>query len=138
MVGSGPPAQVPPGQDLVRLFGWLILAVSLVVQAWGLYAPSPPGPDGPPGLDKIGHLLSFGIPAALAALLGARWLLWLLLLHALVSEPLQQALAPTRQLDGWDTVADLVGIAVGVLVVRAVQRRRRHDGGMTPNGEEGR
>lgn len=117
----------------MRLYGWFFLAVTLVAQVVGLYSPAAPGPDGVPGLDKIGHLLAFGVPTALAWLLGGRWLVPVLVLHAVVSEPLQHLLAPGRQLDWWDAVANLAGVVVGVLVgVVAVEawRRRGHDGGM--------
>lgn len=97
--------------------------VSLVLQVVGLYAPSAPGPpEGPPGLDKIGHLVAFAVPAALAWLLGARWVVVALVLHALVSEPLQSWVAPLRQPDVLDAVADLVGVALGVAVARALGR----------------
>lgn len=113
------------------LLGWCALLLSLLVQGYGLYAPSSPGPEGVPGLDKVGHLVSFAVPAALAVLLRARWLVPVLVLHAMVSEPLQQWLAPERRLDLWDAVADLVGIALGVWVAATVARRSRHDEGMT-------
>jgi uncharacterized membrane protein len=98
--------------------------VALAVQAVGLYSQTMPGPQGgPPGLDKVGHLLAFAIPAALAWLLGARWLVGALVLHALVSEPLQVWIAPLRQADPLDALADLLGIALGVAVARALARR---------------
>ena len=107
----------------MRLIGWLVLLVALVVQVAGLYASTVPGPqDGPPGLDKVGHLVALAVPACLAALLGARWVLVALLLHALVSEPLQSQLAPLREPELLDALADLVGIAVGVAVARALGR----------------
>ena len=102
--------------------GWMTLVVLLAVQMVGLYAASAPGPDGPDGSDKVGHLLAFAAPAALAWLLGARWLVPVLVLHALVAEPLQAWVAPTRMLDPWDTVANLAGTALGVLVARGLGR----------------
>lgn len=100
------------------------------MQVWGLYTPVVPGPAGVPGLDKIGHALLFGIPAALAWALRAPWVVLLLVGHALVSEPLQHHLVPGRMMDPWDAVADLVGIALGVALVRAWRQRSGHDGGM--------
>lgn len=101
------------------------------MQCYGLYAPASPGPDGVPGLDKVGHVLGFGVPAALAWWLGAQWLVWVLVGHALVSEPLQQALAPGRAMDWLDTGADLVGIALGVWLVVTLRARSGHDEGMS-------
>ena len=102
----------------------MALLVALVLQAVGLYSASMPGPDvGVPGVDKVGHLMAFAVPAALAWLLGARWLVVALVVHALVSEPLQSWVAPLRQPDPLDALADLLGIALGVAVARALLRR---------------
>lgn len=111
--------------------GWAALVVCLLIQGFGLYSPSVPGPAGVPGLDKVGHVLAFAIPAALAWLLQARVMIALLVLHALVSEPLQHAIAPSRQADFWDAVANLVGLALGWWVAATILRLRRHHGGMT-------
>ena len=73
---------------------------------WGLYAPSPPT-TGPAGTDKLGHLLGFGAPAAVAWWLGGRWWVGLMVLHALVSEEVQQRISPERMMDGRDTLANL-------------------------------
>ncbi|GAA4874252.1 hypothetical protein GCM10025788_10990 [Serinicoccus chungangensis] len=112
------------------VLGWFALLVSLLVQAYGLYAPQMPGPDGVPGLDKVGHLVAFAVPAALAWWLRARWLVPVLVLHALVSEPLQQVLAPGRQADPLDAATDLLGVALGVWVAATTRRRWGHDGDM--------
>ena len=118
------------------LYAWLALGVSLLIQCYGLYAPSSPGPDGVPRLDKIGHLVAFAVPAALAWWLRARWVVPVLVLHALVSEPLQQALSPERSLDWLDAAADLVGIALGVWVTATWARRSGHDEGMPSAPEQ--
>ena len=87
-----------------------------------------PGPEQFSGLDKLAHLTAFGVPAGLAWLLGARWLIPLMVLHALISEPLQGWLSPLRSPDPLDALADLVGIALGVgaavWVTRTVRTRR--------------
>lgn len=119
---------------MARLFGWLALVVALVLQVAGLYSTSPPQPGGVPGLDKIAHLAAFAVPAGLAWLLRARWMVGVLVVHALVSEPLQHQLAPRRELDGLDTLADLVGIAAGVVLARALLRRSGHDGRVRTEG----
>ncbi|WP_298887875.1 VanZ family protein [uncultured Serinicoccus sp.] len=112
------------------MLGWFALLVSLLVQGYGLYAPQAPGPAGVPGLDKVGHLIAFAVPAALAWWLRAPWLVPVLVLHALVSEPLQQLLAPGRQADLLDTAADLLGVGLGVWLAATSQSRWGHDGDM--------
>ena len=107
------------------LLGWVALIVSLVVQVVGLYAASAPGPQGVVGFDKLSHVAGFGVPAALAWLLRARWLVTLMTVHAFLSEPLQGWVAPTRMADPLDLVADLVGIALGVGTATVIHRARR-------------
>lgn len=118
-----------PAGGWLRLLGWVLLALALGAQVYGLYAPTVPGPGGTPGLDKVGHLLAFGVPTFLAWLLGARWVVLLLLVHALAAEPLQHALAPNRVAEVGDAVANVVGVTVGVLAARPAARWR-HDEGM--------
>jgi hypothetical protein len=109
----------------VRLLGWCVLIVLLVVQAVGLYAPTAPGPEGVAGLDKVSHAVGFALPAAVAWALGARWVVVLLLVHAVVSEPLQGWAAPLRSPDPLDTLADLVGVALGAGAAAAVAAAAR-------------
>lgn len=112
-----------------RLLGWVLLAVALAAQVWGLYAPTVPGPEGVPGLDKVAHFLVFAVPTFLAWLLGARWVVLLLLVHALVAELLQHSLAPDRVAELADAIANVCGVAVGALAAR-LAAGWRHDGGM--------
>lgn len=105
-----------------RRLGWALLVLALVAQVSGLYSPDVPGPEGVPGLDKVGHLLIFAAPAALAWALGVRWLVVLLVAHAVVAEPVQQVFVPGRVAEVADAVANLVGIGLGVLGARAVGR----------------
>lgn len=112
-----------------RLLGWVLLAVALAAQVSGLYAPTVPGPEGVPGLDKVAHFLVFAVPTFLAWLLGARWVVLLLLVHALVAELLQHTLAPDRVAELADAIANVCGVAVGALAAR-LAARWRHDGGM--------
>lgn len=106
-----------------RTTAWTSWWVMLLVQAYGLYGPVVEGPEGPVGLDKLGHLLMFGVAAAVAAALRSRAALLVVVAHAVVSEPLQAWLTSTRDPDPWDLAADLVGIAVGVAAVRWWQAR---------------
>lgn len=119
----------PSTRGRLRSLGWVLLALALAAQMSGLYAPTMPGPDGIPGLDKVAHLLAFAVPTVLAWLLGARWVVLLLLVHALVAEPLQHALAPQRVAELADAVANVCGVAVGVLLA-CLASRSRHDEGM--------
>lgn len=112
-----------------RPVAWAALVLALAAQLVGLYSPATPGPEGVPGLDKVGHLLAFAVPAALAWALRARWLVLLLVGHALVAELVQHALVPGRAAEVGDAVANLVGIGLGVLLAHVLVRRR-HDVGM--------
>ncbi|WP_153393499.1 VanZ family protein [Ornithinicoccus halotolerans] len=100
-----------------RTTAWTSWWVMLLVQLYGLYGPVVEGPGGPLSLDKLGHVLMFGVAAAVAAALRSRAALTVVVLHALVSEPLQAVLTSTRQADVLDLAADLVGIVLGVGVV---------------------
>lgn len=110
----------------------------VALQLYGLYSASPPMPDGPVGTDKVAHVLGFGAPALVAALLRSRWVLWFLVLHALAAELIQDTVAATRHADPWDTVANLVGVTLGVLVAHALRRvtgaTAGDDGSMTTQG----
>lgn len=117
---------------------WLLLLALLAGQLWGLYL-LVPGEGAPifPGQDKLAHALLFGVPFALALWLGTRLMAVLILVHALVSEPLQGLLTTTRTADGLDLVADLIGIGVAggaVLLLRA--RTRGGDESVVPGTVE--
>lgn len=126
-------SDVDPRSGGARRLAWAGFAVLLALQVWGLYLASGAGPSVVPHLDKIGHLGMFAAPAALAGLLRSRGALAVLLLHALVSEPLQDRLTQGRSSDPWDTVADLLGMVLGVLVVAWWRRRSLRD----PSGAAG-
>ncbi len=96
-------------------------------QIYALYVAVPNGEEAFAYADKVMHALLFGVPALVATLMRLRWVLVVLIAHALISEPLQAWVTSTRQVDGWDTVADLLGLAVAVLAV-AVARARLADG----------
>jgi VanZ family protein len=116
-----------------RRAAWVLLVVLLVLQAVGLYSADAPGPGGVPGLDKVGHLLAFALPAAVAGWLRSRRVVVLLVVHAVVSEPLQGWLTPARQPDPLDAAADLVGIALGLLLARSLR-----GAAVPPSGKMGR
>ena len=100
-----------------------LLVVALAVHLYGLYDPTPTG-GGLEINDKLVHGLLFGIPALLGVLRGAGgWWPLLLALHAPVSELVQARLLARRTGDPWDGVADLVGVALGWWLARAMRRR---------------
>lgn len=77
--------------------------------------------------DKVVHVLVFALPTFLlgAAVTRPAWMAAAFAVHAPVSELLQHTVLPGRSGDPWDAFADLVGVAVGVvlLVVRAQATR---------------
>lgn len=102
--------------------------LACLVHLYGLYAPRQAGPDAAiPYLDKVGHLLIFGVVAWLGLRVGvpARWLLSALVANAVVSELAQHLLLPQRSGDPYDTLADLAGVALGAwLGFRAARSKR--------------
>jgi VanZ family protein len=100
------------------------LAVLLAVHLGVLYAPDTGGAPPFPNFDKIVHATTFAsvVLAGLAAGLAARWWVPVVSAHALVSELVQHWLLPHRTGDVTDVLADLVGVAVGVLAVRLLRR----------------
>lgn len=106
------------------LFGLAVL-VQLVV----LYLPR--GVDvgaGLPALDKLVHVAVFGAVAVTGVWAGVpvRWLAAALAAHAVASEAVQHWLLPARSGDPLDSVADLVGVTLGVALAVA-GGRWRHD-----------
>lgn len=96
-----------------------------MLQVFLLYVERGPDTPSPPYVDKLVHATMFALPAVVALLLSRAWPWVVLVLHALLSEPLQAWVTTGRQLDPWDTVADLAGIFLGVLVAQAWSRRSR-------------
>jgi hypothetical protein len=93
---------------------------ALLLQLVILYSPSGGGVAPFPNFDKLVHCAVFALPVLLALLAGLpRWPVVLVLaLHAPGSELVQWTLLPNRTGDPWDVVADLVGVALGVLAAR--------------------
>lgn len=100
-----------------------MLLCLVAVQLDGVYAPTAPGPVLFDGADKIVHALIFGLPAlvSVGARLRPRLVVLLLALHAPVSEVVQHTLLPGRSGDPWDVVADLTGVALGIVLARALR-----------------
>ncbi len=101
-----------------RILGWAALTALVGFQIYALYLAVPTAEQQIPYVDKFVHMAMFATPAAVAAALRMRWFIGALVLHAIVSEPLQAAVTTHRSEDVWDGVADLVGIVVGVAAVR--------------------
>lgn len=101
----------------------MLLSAFLAVHLVGLYLPGGPevGIALFPHQDKVAHVLLFGAPAFLLRMLTpAWWPIILLVLHAPLSEAIQYAWIPFRSGDVLDLVADLTGIAMGVVAARWV------------------
>jgi VanZ family protein len=100
--------------------------LACLIQLYGLYSPRQAGPHtGIPNDDKVAHLLLFGSVAYLGLRVGvrARLLLAVLVANAVVSELVQHFLLPHRSGDPFDSLTDLVGVAVGAwLGFRAIRR----------------
>ena len=117
---SPPAAPVPAGRPVV--VGLLALAV--VVQLVVLYSPSGGGPLPFPQADKVVHVLVFLVPVALAVAAGFRRAVVAAVFaaQAVFSEVVQAVFLPHRSGDVLDALADLTGVALGVLVGTMVLR----------------
>jgi VanZ family protein len=101
-----------------------VLALTVLVSLAVLFTPGDGVPSAPPGVDKLVHLALFAALASAGCWAGARprVLAVLLVAYALVSEVVQ-ALAPLNRSGSLaDAVADLIGVALGLLVGTAIGR----------------
>ena len=96
----------------------LAFIAGFALQCVVLYWPSPPGVGTEIPLDKAVHFAIFAAVAALGVRAGLSRLLVgaLLALQAIASEALQSLVIPGRGGDLGDLLADVVGIAVGLLI----------------------
>lgn len=133
---SAQPAEPAEDERPRRTAGrWAVFAATVVLQLAVVYAPSAGPGGGVPYLDKLVHAVIFGAVAwaGLRLRLPAAALLGVLALHAVGSEILQSTLLPRRSGDALDAVADIVGIAIGVLIAghsfeRSERASRRRQG----------
>lgn len=106
-----------------RSAGWRLLPVgiALLLQVTVLYAPSGGGVPPFPYFDKLVHCAVFALPVFLGLLarLPLVPVVVAMVVHAPGSEIVQAVLLPNRSGDPWDAVADLAGVALGVLAARA-------------------
>lgn len=102
------------------------LAAAVAVHLIVLYLPRVPDTGGPeiPGTDKVAHVAVFALVVAAALWVGlpARWVVPLTLAHAVVSEVVQHLWLAQRSGDGWDVVADVVGVLLGWAVLTWLRR----------------
>jgi hypothetical protein len=94
-----------------------VFAVAVLVSLAVLFAPADDVPASPPGVDKLVHLLLFAALAASGRWAGARAgvLGGLLVVYAAVSEVVQGLSALERSASVADWVADVAGVAAGLL-----------------------
>ncbi|MFL6044106.1 MAG: VanZ family protein [Propionibacteriaceae bacterium] len=135
---------LPNHSETSILRGWHLVAVAavfaVVLQLWGLYRVSgPPQPPWFPFADKVEHAVGFALPVLLILLAmtlrdRSRWrwpsprttvlVLVIFAAHAIVSELIQHQWYRYRTGDPLDALADWIGIAIGVLLVRLIFLRR--------------
>lgn len=135
---------LPEHSDASALRGWHLAALGAVfavlLQLWGLYrVAGPPQPPWFPFADKVEHAVGFAVPVLLIllaiALRGPMSWQWpnmrtgvfvvaVFAAHGVVSELVQHQWYRYRTGDPLDVLADWVGIAVGMLLIRLILLRR--------------
>jgi hypothetical protein len=113
--------------------------VALCTNLAVLYWPRAVSQGGIPYADKVVHIAIFAIVAVagLWARVPVTWLVSLLVVDAVSSELVQHWLLANRTGDPADVAADLVGVAVGLLVgfrlvARTTVAATRTDGSLSP------
>ena len=135
---------LPEHSDASALRGWHLAALGAVfavlLQLWGLYrVAGPPQPPWFPFADKVEHAVGFAVPVLMIllaiALRGPMSWQWpnmhtgvfvvaVFAAHGVVSELVQHQWYRYRTGDPLDVLADWVGIAVGMLLIRLILLRR--------------
>jgi len=103
-----------------------VFAIALVVHLVALYTPKAAVPSPVLGTDKLAHMALFGVVlwTGVRAGLRQRPLLVTLAINAVASEVVQALWLAKRSGDVWDTVADLIGLALALLLLRRTGRDR--------------
>ncbi|MCZ2840183.1 VanZ family protein [Modestobacter sp. VKM Ac-2985] len=103
-----------------------VFAVVVLVSLAVLFTPASGVPSAPPGVDKVVHVLLFGVLAVSGrwAGVGRGVLGVVLVVYASISELLQSLPVLNRSTSVADLLADVAGVAVGLLVWDAVARTR--------------
>ena len=124
----------------LSLRGWHVAAagavIAVLLQLWGLYrVAGPPQPPWFPYADKLEHAAGFALPVILILLAAAlrhppswQWpssattavVVALFAAHAVVSEAIQHVWYRHRTGDPLDVLADWVGIAAAVVLLRVI------------------
>ncbi len=123
-VGEQEPVTSSPSGRTGRPVVVGLLLLSVAVQLVVLYSPEGGGPALFPQADKVVHLGVFLVPVALAVVAGLRrWVVGAVFAtQAVLSEVVQAVFLPHRSGDPLDALADLTGVALGVLVGSALLR----------------
>jgi VanZ family protein len=134
---------LPDPQHVSSLRGWHIAAggavIAVLLQLWGLYrVTGPPQPSWIPYADKLAHAIGFAVPVMLILLavalrrpLGSQWptlsttalVVGVFAVHAVVSELIQHVWYQHRTGELPDVIADWIGIAAAVVLVRVIVLR---------------
>lgn len=119
-----PRSPAPGNPARRRTVLWVAFVVAVLVQLGALYLPSSGSPEFFPQADKVAHVLLFAIVVTPALLLRLPRPLVLsaAIAHAGISEMVQLYWIPGRDGDGWDMVADVVGIGLGVFLAHVWRR----------------
>lgn len=123
---GGPHPTARAGPSTRSLVGLVLLLGLLLLQLYAVYWPTEPAPQTFTNEDKVAHLLIFGLPVFVSVVFGLwpRIVVPLVALHAPVSELIQGTLLPGRDGDVRDVGADLVGVALGLLLGLLLLHRR--------------
>lgn len=119
-----PAALKPLRRPRLWLSLWCVAIVAVIV---GSLLPAADLPPVPAGADKLEHFAGYAVLAAIAVQLFAtraalaRAGLGLVAL-GIVLEVLQSALTSTRVMDGWDALANCLGVLAGLATVMAPWR----------------
>jgi VanZ family protein len=143
-----PYSALPHRSQVSLLRSWQLATagavIAVLLQLWGLYrVVGPPRPPWFPFADKLEHAVGFAVPVILILLAAAlrrppgwQWpssvmtavVVGLFAAHAIVSEAIQHVWYRYRTGDLLDVVADWVGIAAGVMLLRVILLRGPRSG----------
>ena len=110
----------PDQTDTSRRWPLLLAAGVFLLQCIALYAPKVPSSGSDLPLDKVGHVIMFAVVTGVAVWAGIpwKWVVVVMIAQAVFSELVQGYLLAGRGSDPWDFVADIVGIALGLVGAR--------------------